>query len=501
MSKVFSAVLVGMDVRLIEIETYLGRGFSGLTILGLPAEVARDMRERVRAVLESRGINLFSHRVVVSCGPVEDLRLARTPLAQLEFAVAAGVVRALDAKRTKKPHLEREVYAGALGLDGQLRQHCSSLVYEGLAILGEVAGSGVEPAQIHLPAEGNAHLANARPFILHQDFSRWFEVRDVPASFPERHATRVVDAPAEERWLARIESTLRQFRTRPVVALALSVAAAGRHNLLLCGAPGVGKTFAAHRLHALLPPLAHGDLLAFRLLHASEPERLGNMAVRPFRNPHHTSSAAALVGGADLRPGEASLAHGGVLCLDELAEFSRPALEALREPLDSGRIVLARAGGTVELPARFLLCATMNPCGCGHLLSRDKACRCPPASIRRYLGRVSGPLLDRFAIRLWVQPHEVDLANPCVDAMRSVLERKSEIAEFAARFVQCVRNAEGGGEAGGDELAGESQRARVLREGLDATLAALFPEVRKEERAQGVHLLRSLDGVLAKAVL
>lgn len=481
MQVVRSALLVGLDVQPVNIEVFIGRGFSGLMLLGVPSEVARDMRERLRAVLEPLGVKLFSHRVVVSCTPAAALRSARTPLEQLDFAVAAAIVRAFDDRASKvvRPRAD-EFFAGHLALNGGLSLCGTALLFEALSITSDLR---FRSPIIHLPSRGTEHLTECHHFSLHPHFTDWYARRDVkkiPATAKTVACSRrSVIAPRTREWERLAEQTLAHFRHDASLLAALMAAAAGRHNILVGGEPGVGKTFAMRQLVNLLPPLGTDAQLIQRLLHedaAGCPE-LRNSRGRPsLRMPHHTSTASALVGGSRLSPGEASLAHGGVLLLDEVAEFSRSALESLREPLDSGTIQLSRAGGSVTLPANFLLAATLNPCPCGFLLSRHRPCLCSRTQVARYQQRLSGPLWDRFAILLWLGGPRSD--SPYVEAVRRILQQRGGIRELVQRLVGVAHISPKEPAPAGDlqESLAPLRRSIVMQQ-LHATLRSLFPEV------------------------
>ncbi len=489
MAKTYSAVLVGVDVHLVEIESVLGTGFSGLNILGLPMDVAKDMRERVRSALESVGIPIPARRVVVNVSPAESVKMARSSLSELDFAVAASIVISLEQASLLTRPLEFElssgtsndspfmVFGGELSLSGELRPLKCSLVFEALkSRLGKVN------AQFFLP---NSHqnleesLPGSQHFALLSD---WF-ASPVPAQNSvtlENPAREIQKLNSQlEKRREQLRFFLQKMSDNPRLAMAMLVAAAGKHHILLAGEPGVGKSFALSHLPLLLPPLTAEESTELQLVSESHLS-----TERPVRTPHHSTTAAALLGGASLRPGEVTLAHRGVLFLDELAEFPRNALESLREPLDHHKVALSRTGGKINYPADILVCAATNPCPCGFLFSKRKPCRCSLMSRRKYVQKLSGPLLDRFAVQVWVSP-------PGEDSFEATLMEKLKdercfemfFEKFCALQEQSWFQRELTLEAsslqcGVDlEVAGLSKRGEQNLRAVSRTLRELFPEL------------------------
>jgi magnesium chelatase family protein len=428
-----SAICIGMQVVPVSIEAALGQGFSGLQLIGLPQDYARDARERIRASLESLGIALPARRLVVSVRPAETLKVFKGGLEHLDLPCAVAILAALadspteDKKSTgflKKIALrlrqDAPIFAGQLTLSGRILPPDYILPFE-LMLLNQgtqaqEVWSAVHPSQINrapkkrfIPVESlreclhaliehgterrmpenQVHLESQPDFIpvaIEGDLSHTQSEAGV-GPISQSNLTR----------LSKIASVFDKFAATPTVAVVLALAAAGRHHILLAGSPGCGKTFALRHLAELLPPLPHRENLEVALIHQRDPAPTD---CRPFRHPHHSASAAALLGGSLLQPGEVSLAHHGLLFLDELAEFPRPALEALREPLDERKITLSRARGRIDLPADFLLASATNPCACGFFFSRTQSCRCVGNSPLKYQQKLSGPLLERFSLLL-----------------------------------------------------------------------------------------------------
>jgi len=426
MAKTYATLLYGVDIHTVEIESFVGNGFSGLTLLGLPGDITRDMKERLRSVLEYSGIGLPAKRIVVNISAPLPVKQSSTPLEQLDFAIASCIVWSLDEH--KNPHFEYphpSFFGGNLTLGGEVRPVKNILLYDNINTIKE-------SSFIHLSSEHQEKMPSYPSLLFFTHFKNWLEMR---FSYPLQKNTPFTAPPLLEKRLeheAQIYETLLHFQDSPEILLALILASAGRHHLLLAGEPGVGKSFAVHHMAKLLPPLLEEESYQLKLIYQEHSFKPVTHIERPFRSPHHTSTTAALLGGANLKPGEATLAHRGILFLDELAEFSRGALEGLREPLDSQMIFLSRSGGQVQFPADFQLCATTNPCPCGYLLSQTRACRCQPTTVRKYLQKMSGPILDRFAIKLWI-PSEHERQYGVEPSLFKEM-RKIDLKEISSRI-------------------------------------------------------------------
>jgi magnesium chelatase family protein len=381
----------GIEARPVQVEVDVHSGLPQVQIVGLPDASVRESRERVRSAIKNCGFDLPPKSVVINLAPA-DLRKQGN---HLDLAIALALLVAHG-------HLPQEALAGRLlcgelGLDGAVRS-----VRGGLAIadLGHRMGSD----EVLLPAE-NAGEAAALGTIrivpvvsLAEAIAHLVGADPLPAA-PPPPAPPVNTAPAGS------PPDLAEVRGQEMAKRALEVAAAGGHNLLFIGPPGSGKTMLARRLPGLLPPLTLAESIAVTKIHSlvAEEPPAGLLRERPFRSPHTGTSTAGMIGGGPLpRPGEASLAHNGVLFLDELPEFRRDTLEALRQPLEEGVVSVVRARAHLLFPARFSLLAAMNPCPCGHLGDPRYDCRCPPPMVERYRARVSGPLLDRIDLHVEV---------------------------------------------------------------------------------------------------
>jgi magnesium chelatase family protein len=391
-SIVYSRAQAGMDAPLVEVETHLANGLPSFAIVGLPETAVRESRERVRAAITNSHFEFPSdRRITVNLAPADLPKEG----GRFDLPIALGILCA--SGQVAEDKLPSHEFIGELALDGKLRA-VPAVVTAAIAATDATRHLVVPASCAQLAAQVPTARVIAAPELLH-------------LCAHLNGAEPIAATPAPPAHPAAEYPDLRDVVGQDSARRALEVAAAGGHNLLLIGPPGTGKTLLASRLPGILPPNTPAQTLECLALHNSFQREHGDYPVgRPFRAPHHSASAVALVGGgAQARPGEISLAHSGVLFLDELPEFSRHTLEMLREPLESGRITLSRANRKVTYPARFQLIAAMNPCPCGYLDDPENSCKCTPEQIQKYRKRISGPLLDRMDLRVTVNRPPINL--------------------------------------------------------------------------------------------
>ena len=425
LTKLFGAAVQGIDATIVTIEVNSSRGIK-FFLVGLPDSAVKESHERIMSALQVNGYKFPTCQIVVNMAPAD----IRKEGSSYDLPLAIGILAATGTVSSDK--LNRYLIIGELGLDGNL-----------------------QPIKGALPIAICAREQGLEGLILPKQNAREAAVVNNLKVFGVENITEVIEFFNGIRTLEpTIVNTREEFyrsqdnfpfdfadvKGQENVKRALEVAAAGGHNMIMIGSPGSGKTMLARRLPTILPPMTIEEALETTKIHSVAGKIQNNHSLiisRPFRSPHHTISDVALVGGGSWpQPGEISLAHHGILFLDELPEFRRAVLEVLRQPLEDRKITISRSKFSVEYPANIMLIASMNPCPCGYYNHPTKECNCPPGAVQKYLSKISGPLLDRIDIHIEVIPVELDkITNPSDSEPSSVVRARV----IAARAIQTQR--------------------------------------------------------------
>lgn len=390
MAKTYTTAFQGINARLVEVQCATAPGLPVFSIVGLPDKAVSEAKERVRAALQALSIALPSKRITVNLSPAD----VRKEGSHFDVPIALAVLAAIDV--LPRDAVEGALSLGELSLDGRLIPVLGALPSALTAAQENLALICPRPCGAEAAWVGDAQVLAASS--LHEIICHF--CGQAPLSQAEAGEITHCAAPPKD---------FRDVKGQERAKRALEIAAAGRHHIFMVGTPGSGKSMLAARLSGILPPLSAAEALETSMIHSLAgllPDG-GISRARPYREPHHTASMAAIVGGGQrARPGEISLAHNGVLFMDEFPEFSRAVLETLRQPMERGEVVISRASAHISYPCRFMLVAAANPCKCGYLSVPDRACGRAPLCGEAYIGRISGPILDRFDLRVDVPPLE-----------------------------------------------------------------------------------------------
>ena len=481
-----SRALAGLAAPEVTVEVHLASGLPSFTLVGLPDTEVKEARDRVRAAIQNCGFEFPQRRITANLAPADLPKES----GRFDLPIALGIL--IASGQIKAPELDGHEFVGELALSGELRAVRGTLAM--CAAIRHEAG----------PQNDTEHNT-ARAFVLPLESAPEAALIEGMSILPAKNLLQVCAHLAGREMLTPYAVSpaptfahypdLAEVKGQAQAKRALEVAAAGGHSLLMSGPPGAGKSMLAQRLPGLLPPMTSAEALESAAVHSLAGSfKLAHWNQRPFRAPHHSASSAALVGGGGTpRPGEISLAHNGTLFLDELPEFQRGVLEALREPLETGQINIARAARRAEFPARFQLVAAMNPCPCGWLGHPAGKCRCTPDQVARYRGKLSGPLLDRIDLMLDVPAvTEADLSARGDGESSSTVRGRVT----AARAVQIERQGKPNARLSPDEVDRHARPDEAGAQLLKQAMARLSLTARAYHRIlKGARSIADLAGI------
>jgi len=418
LAKVISATLSGIEGVPVDVEVDISNGLPSFTIVGLPDQSVQESRERIRSAIKNSDLNFPVKRITVNLAPADIKK--EGPAFDLPIAIGILIASEALAPKMEEPFL----IVGELSLDGTIRP------VNGIISIAIMARDLKIPVMF-VPYENSSEAALI-PGIKVYGIKNLTDL----VQFLNGAISLSPSEPARSIKINEFSGDFNEVKGQESAKRALEIAAAGFHNVIMVGPPGSGKTMLAQRLPTILPPLTEEEALEVTRIYSSAgllPKGGGIIEERPFRSPHHSISLAGMVGGtSNPKPGEISLAHNGVLFLDEFPEFRRDVLEALRQPMEDGSLVISRAHGSIRFPARFMLVASMNPCPCGYLGDTKKNCTCTQYQIEKYFSKISGPILDRIDIQIEVPRLETDtlIRNTPGEGSFSIKERINRVREF-----------------------------------------------------------------------